>query len=1039
VKVKMKKSTNHILITSLIVVMLISIAQVANSLGEKTETISSQFETKSSEKKAIASTIFESFAHINAISEGFSKIGEIDVDYGNAYKIYRSGTILFVAGKSGGVTFLDVSNPSNPRVLANYWSGGEIYDVIYYQGYCYLASPQTGLEVIDITDWDNIKSLNKTYDGGQAYDMDFVGLNTLYVADGTDGLEIYNFRDSKTTFTKVTADTFGVSKVLSVKVDPLENIAFLMCGTDGIVALDITRPLQPNFLALLKDGSVDAQQADLSAHLLYVADGTNGLRVYNYTDRTNITLSGTFSIGPGEYANFFRWDINKKGFLSTGPNGYLYLLNITNVSSITERWKRSFTPGFPNDVAINQKIIYFANDYDLKILNLNNITNPQEYSHVIFAGEPSSVHVSGNMGVLAEGLTGIDVINLSDITSPQLLRKFEKTGVNFYDVLINDSNIYCATSEGLEVVSITDPQNPVNLSSLSLGEAYAIDLKGSVGYLVSSSGRLRTIDLSDPANPTQLDSLVIGDTCYDLSIESNYAYVSFKSTGDQGFAVVDISDPSNLQLDNTYTVAGGADGLYANGTLLAVAALEAGLRLYDITDPTSVTFLNNALTSYNVSKVYVAGDEIYAAAQDDGLYSINASNVLSLTLAGHFNDGGATVNVLVNNTFIYLADSVDSFEIIGQDSDLDRLSDYLETTYYGSDPNSIDTDLDGLYDGDEVDYWTERNVDPLNDFDNDGFVNLLDIDSDNDNINDGDEINIWGSDPINLDSDGDGLPDEDEVYVYGTQPALEDTDGDDLTDYDEIKGYYAPTNPAANATGYVLTNATNPDTDYDTPYDGWEIQYGFNPLVPDSHFDNDSDLLNATMEFLYGSNPFDADTDDDGLTDGEEVLSYNTDPTLEDTDGDLMDDYYEINQGFDPLDDSDSQDDADNDGLTNYEEFFWHTNPHSNDTDGDDMSDKWEVYYGTNPLVNDTGLDYDGDGLTNLQEYKFGTNPTDPDTDDDGFLDSEEIAAGTDPTDSDDHPERTTSTPQLGIGFPIFVASLIMVGTTLIIVRKRKH
>ena len=60
--------------------MLISIAQVANSLGEKTETISSQFETKSSEKKAIDSTIFESFAHINAISEGFSKIGEIDVD-----------------------------------------------------------------------------------------------------------------------------------------------------------------------------------------------------------------------------------------------------------------------------------------------------------------------------------------------------------------------------------------------------------------------------------------------------------------------------------------------------------------------------------------------------------------------------------------------------------------------------------------------------------------------------------------------------------------------------------------------------------------------------------------------------------------------------------------------------------------------------------------------------------------------------------------------------------------------------------------------
>jgi len=1037
-KKKMKKSVSQILIISLVAVMLISIAQVANSMGEKTSMLTSNLEEKSTEQPGESpSDLLDSFLSISSISEGYSKIGEIDVDFGNAYKIYRYGTILFVAGKSGGVTFLDVSNPTNPKVLGNYWGGGDVYDVIYYQGYCYIASPQVGLEVLDVRDWDNVKSLNKTYDGGQAYDMDFIGLNTLYVADGTDGLEIYSFRDSKTAFTKITAEKFGVSQVLSVKVDPLRNIAFLMCGSEGIVVLDTTRPLQPNFITLLKDASIDARQADFSADLLYVANGAGGLRVYNYTDQSNITLAGTFNIGPGEYADFFRWDVNKRGYLSTGPNGFLYLLNITNISKITERWRRAYSPGFPNDVAINQKILYLANDYDLKILNLNNFSDPQIYSHVIFAGEPSSVHVSGNLGVLSEGLTGIDLINLSDITEPELIAKYEKTGVNFYDSIINDSIIYCATSEGLEVVDISIPDNPVNLSTLTLEKAYAIAVKGEVVFLATASGRLRTISVSNLANPTQLDNLVIGDTCYDLSIKNNYAYITYKSAGSQGFVVVDISDPSNLQLDNTYTISGGADGLYANGSVLAVAALTDGVRLYNISDPTAVSFISSTLTSYNITKVYVAGTDIYAAALDDGFYGINATDVHSLSTLGHFYDGGATINVMVNNSFIYLADSVDSFEIIGRDTDLDRLSDYIETSYYGTDPFKNDTDLDGLYDGDEVDYWVNRNVNPKGDFDNDGLKNILDFDSDNDNIGDGEEINIWGSDPINLDSDSDGLPDEDEVYTYGTHPALEDTDGDDLTDYEEIKGYYAPTNPAANATGYVLTNATNPDTDYDTPYDGWEIAYGFNPLVADSHFDNDSDLLNATMEFLYGSDPFDADTDNDGLEDGEEVLTYGTDPTLEDTDGDLMDDYYEVNQGFDPLDDSDSQDDADGDGLTNFEEFYWNTNPHSNDTDGDGMPDKWEVYSGTNPLVDDTDLDNDGDGLTNLEEYQSGTNPSDPDTDDDGFLDSEEINAGTDPNDPEDHPKRTTLTPSMGIGFPVVIITLATIGTTIIILRKR--
>ena len=58
---------------------------------------------------------------------------------------------------------------------------------------------------------------------------------------------------------------------------------------------------------------------------------------------------------------------------------------------------------------------------------------------------------------------------------------------------------------------------------------------------------------------------------------------------------------------------------------------------------------------------------------------------------------------------------------------------------------------------------------------------------------------------------------------------------------------------------------------------------------------NDFDEL-----FVYGTSPFDQDSDDDRLLDGEEVL-LGTNPTLFDTDGDGVGDGQEIKDGTDPL------------------------------------------------------------------------------------------------------------------------------------------
>ncbi|MHA1121500.1 MAG: hypothetical protein ACTSPC_01645 [Candidatus Heimdallarchaeota archaeon] len=1057
----MKRNKSFFIVSSVIMLMLLSVTFIAENKGVPIkEKIVGQDDSLVEIQKR--EELWNQYLELQATSNGLTKMGVLDVDFGNAYRIetvnYLSGDndVLIVSGLSGGVTFIDVSDSQNPEVLGSYYSGGTVYDAAEHGGLCYLALHENGLEILDVSDWDDIESVATHDDGGEAYDLEFLGFDFLYVADGTGGLEIYNFRYNDRNFTRIKTDDFGLNEILGVVADPLNNIAFLMAGDEGIAAIDITTPLNPSLITIISDGGSDAHNADFSWPYLYVTEGASGLRVYNYTDQNNITLLGTFDVGINEYAEFFEWDVGRKGYLSTGDDGYLYSLDLNNLSDITQNWRIANEPGSANDMKVDGSAIYLANNFDLKIFSSQHPNPPILESSVIFAGEPSATYVSGDIGILSNGLIGFDLINLSDITDPILISKYEQEGVSYYESIINNTLVYCATSEGLEVIDISDTSAPTSLATLAVGKAKALEFADNIVYLATESDDFLTINVTVPSAPVELDNAGIVNDLFDVSMNSNYAFVTM---GSNGYTIVDISNPAALSIHSTHGVTVGADGIFVNDTVLAIAELTNGVQLYDITNINSITGLDGKFDGIlNVTKVVVDGDDLIITAKEAGVYIINASDPSNLGGSGYFDDGGSAVNLMVYNEIIYIADDLDSFEVIGKDTDYDRLADFEETNIWTTDPFVADTDADGILDGDEVDYWQDRDINPLFDFDLDTFGNLLDVDSDDDTINDGDEVNFWGSDPNNLDSDADGVSDEDEVSPitqYETHPALSDSDTDGINDFDELFGLLDPLNPAANHTGYIpgqtnttttSLNATNPDTDGDIPYDGWEVLYNYNPLLADSHYDNDTDGLNSTMEFLFGSDPYNSDTDGDTISDGDEVLIHGTDPTLVDTDGDYIPDNYEILFSLNPLDDADGTTDNDDDELSNYEEYLWNTDPFNNDTDADGMPDGWEALYNLNPtFLQDAYSDYDMDGLTNLEEYQYlashgwELDPRDPDTDNDGWLDSTEINEGTDPTDPLDFPETTTYTPTVGIEIMIIFATFGFVGISIVLIKRLKR
>ena len=237
-----------------------------------------------------------------------------------------------------------------------------------------------------------------------------------------------------------------------------------------------------------------------------------------------------------------------------------------------------------------------------------------------------------------------------------------------------------------------------------------------------------------------------------------------------------------------------------------------------------------------------------------------------------------------------------------------------------------------------------------------------------------------------------GSQTDEEPLIYAFGSYNEDENAIDIEWYSNIDGSYEILESADNDVYTIVAEVSEFTTyrypiedDFDTKYFKVKVTSSDNTAesVPfivtrsdDGYsvdfLDSDGDGLADIYEDIIGTNANNADTDDDGLSDYDEVYITGTDPTKYDSVTDAVSDY-----------------DADNDsdGLGNGREIELGTDPLNPDTDDDDLNDGEEVNsYGTDPLVPDT----DNDGLDDVAEIEFETDPLNPDSDSNGVLDGDE-------------------------------------------------
>ena len=159
---------------------------------------------------------------------------------------------------------------------------------------------------------------------------------------------------------------------------------------------------------------------------------------------------------------------------------------------------------------------------------------------------------------------------------------FYDTLGNAEDVVVSEGRAYVADGRsGLAIIDVSDPAAPRELGRFSPPDAEirGISVIGSRAYLAAGRRGVRIVDVSDPANPKDVGGFDTPRDARAIHVSGSLVYV-----GDaEWLRVYDVSKPSRPLEEAAHQTPGArAHAIWVTDTTAYVAGHQAGLLIFDV-------------------------------------------------------------------------------------------------------------------------------------------------------------------------------------------------------------------------------------------------------------------------------------------------------------------------------------------------------------------------------------------------------------------------------------------------------------------------
>jgi len=632
----------------------------------------------------------------------------------------------------------------------------------------------------------------------------------------------------------------------------------------------------------------------------------------------------------------------------------------------------------------------------------------------------------------------LKIIDIYDPIKPQLVGTY--SGVFAYDLAIIGPYAYLAAgTNGLRIINITNPTNPVLISQHKDGSSNSIAIHINANYYAltaEAEGGMRIYDCTNITNPILLgEHIGEGFNCLDIVASKNYAYLA---TDTAGFIIININDYENPSYHDQIEDK-SISKIKIVGTTGYFVFDTSGVKIYNVRNFDNPKLVNTIGQS-DITDICYYNDYLFVTKENDPLEIFDIGTANSEESISLISEGLAYTDMIIYEDIAIVATGTRDIVIYD-------LSDILNPTIkmkFEADSKVFDL----MIDGSRVYFFDEYQR-----------MNVLEI------IN-SDHFSMHGNVYSNTLHALDEFFIEDNIaYLMYNQETLIILNVTNLNDIVELGDIFLDTYvyDIFYENNYVYLNSLPHFslerhllkvnvTQLDNPVlcANYSLK-GFDFYIMIYDFQVSDDLIfmidtlelkiikiNATNELqllsIYDLDAFSYNdkhiTINDNYTyltsavGGLEVLN-TSNPSQpiklgqfsDNRDVDCTAACLSENQYFYATDTGGIEiisKDHDSDGLADYlETNVYSTNPYSEDTDGDLLTDGYEVYYyHSDP----TSLDSDSDTLSDTDEvFLYNTNPALADTDHDLISDADEILAGSDPLNPNDPNINYTITDYIGL------------------------
>jgi len=296
------------------------------------------------------------------------------------------------------------------------------------------------------------------------------------------------------------------------------------------------------------------------------------------------------------------------------------------------------TPGEASNIFVEKNYGYIADGSSgLQIIDIVPIEDAYIAGSCDTDGKASDIFVQNNFAYIADRDGGLKIIDISDKENPYIIGSYCIPGLRFTSISVEKDNVYVTyqkfdedcnlTESGIQIIDASSKEKPFlaaeyitasRSEKIVVFKDYAFVICNNDENYKSIESELQIIDISIPKKPNIVGRCSIDGYTFNLFIAEDYAYTA----SENGLYIIDISDKKKPAIAGKF-LSYAAAGIFVEDDIAYIIYFppeggdESSMHIVDVFLKKDPEFIKSIFYPYGYNtNIFIEGDYIYITDDD---------------------------------------------------------------------------------------------------------------------------------------------------------------------------------------------------------------------------------------------------------------------------------------------------------------------------------------------------------------------------------------------------------------------------------------